>query len=193
MRQGLLGGENKTEHGGHRQVVKKRWKTVRLGLLGGENKTEHGGHRQRSQETAEDRATRLARRREQDRLSARRVRQSQEARHARTDINRSSQQLARTSATPEATQARQQQDAAAHQCTKREQRAVNIDFSVPLFEQASVHAKIRIFHSKLAALEFHTCTSCPYNLLVAARSTECSEHSVLTPRSRNCTHQQRLK
>ena len=37
-------------------------------------------------------------------------------------------------------------------------REVNQD--VPLFEQASVHTKMINFHSKLASLEFHTCTSC---------------------------------
>ena len=72
----------------------------------------------------------------------------------------------------------------AHQ--RQESRHVQVDanrsilFDVPWFDQAFVNTRMLNRHCKLAALEFHSCTSCLErfpNLTMAACSTECSRCS----------------
>ena len=123
----------------------------------------------REEETPEARQARLDADRAAQQL--RREEETHVARQARVDADRAAQQLRRDRETPEARQARLQQDRQRHQ----QQREVNPD--VPLFEQPTVHSKMRSFHSRLMSLEFFECTSCLEqfpDMSMSASRTECA-------------------
>ena len=67
---------------------------------------------------------------------------------------RHSQQQGRALETPDATEARQHQDADFHR------RRRQLDLTVPLLHQSCVQSKIKNFHSKLAALQVSKCVTC---------------------------------
>ncbi len=73
--------------------------------------------------------------------------------------------------TPEARQARLEQD------RQRHSQHIDVNPDVPLFEQPEVHSQMLNFHSKLASLDFYSCTSCLErfpNLPMAPNTTMCA-------------------